>query len=85
MVRNQHRMGPLTLNAREMALAKVLDIQARCNANPDRPEVDILNVIEVERIRELIDARTFPQKWSGDEPIADEPFAEMGQNLLFGN
>lgn len=83
IVRNQHRMGPLTLEAREYALAKVLDIQARCNTNPERPEVDILNTIEVERIRELIDAKTFPQKWTGDEPLASEPFVELGQSLLF--
>jgi len=83
IVRNQHRMGPLTLEAREMALATVLDIQDRCNSIPGRPKVDILNVEEVHRIRQLIDARTFPQKWTGNEPRADEPFVEGGQSLLF--
>lgn len=82
-VRNQHRMGPLTLEARLMALDRVLDIQERCNVN-DRPKVDILNEEEVQRIRQLIEARTFPQKWTGEEPLASEPFVEFGQSLLFG-
>jgi hypothetical protein len=49
-------MGPLTLEARAIALEKVLDIQTRAG-------VDLINAEEEARIRELIAARTFPQKW----------------------
>lgn len=82
---NQHRMGPLTMEARRWALASILDIQARCNADPSRPTVDILNDEEVARINELIDANTWPQKWTGNEPRADEECAEETDQLtLFG-
>ncbi len=84
---NQHRMGPLTLEARRAALATVLSIQARVNAGaapPERPVVDILNAEEVGRIEALIDANTWPEKWDGTEPVATEPFTEHGQQLLWG-
>lgn len=72
--RNPQRMGPLLLASREMALARVLDIQARCNAAAraqGRPLVDLINGEEEARIRELIAAKTWPEKWTGDEPTAD--------------
>jgi len=72
--KNPQRMGPLTFEAREMALQRVLDIQAECNAVAaisGRPFVDILNANEERRIRELIAAGTWPQGWDGDEPRAD--------------
>lgn len=74
--KNKQRMGPLTFDARRMALARVLGIQARCNAAArrlGRPEIDILNAEEVARINELIDAGTWPQGWDGDEPTGDVP------------
>jgi DNA sulfur modification protein DndC len=77
LVANQQRMGPITLDGRRRALARVLAIQAEVNAAADtlrRPRIDILNDEEVARITELIDAGTWPQKWNGDEPTADEPF-----------
>ena len=76
LVPNQQRMGPITLPARLDALDRILAIQAECNAEADRlarPRVDILNAEEEARIRELIALRTWPQKWSGDEPTADTP------------
>lgn len=56
----------------------------------DRPAVDILNAEEEARIRELIELKTWPRKWTGDEPTADEPYEEadaagMFQTSLFGN
>jgi DNA sulfur modification protein DndC len=74
LVKNQQRMGPITLKARLAALDEVLAIQAEVNAAADaqgRPRLDLLNEEEVARIRELIAAKTFPNKWDGDEPIAD--------------
>jgi len=63
LAKNPQRMGPLTLEARSFALETILDIQARAR-------VDLINAEEEARIRELIEARTFPQKWNGDEPNA---------------
>ena len=64
IAKNPQRMGPLTLEARAEALQRILDIQSRAR-------VDLINAEEEARIRELIAARTFPDKWSGDEPRAD--------------
>ncbi|NML67632.1 phosphoadenosine phosphosulfate reductase family protein [Hymenobacter sp. RP-2-7] len=72
--KNQQRMGPLTLEARTEALGRVLVIQAEVNAAAlalGRPQVDILNAEEEARIRELIAAGTWPQRWTGDEPTGD--------------
>lgn len=63
LAKNPQRMGPLTLEARTIALAQILDIQRRAG-------VDLINAEEEARIRELIDARTFPDRWDGNEPSA---------------
>jgi len=76
-VKNQQRMGPLTIAARKMALARVLELQRQVNAAAvaeRRPQVDLLNEAEIARISEMHDKRVFPQKWSGDEPAADAEF-----------
>jgi DNA sulfur modification protein DndC len=65
IAKNPQRMGPLTLEARTEALGRILDIQTRAG-------VDLINTEEESRIRELIAAHTYPEKWSGDEPRADE-------------
>lgn len=74
--KNKQRMGPLTFEARLWALDAILCIQAECNeaaARLGRPGVDMLNEEEVRRIRELIELRTWPNGWEGDEPTADTP------------
>lgn len=76
---NQNRMGPAHPAARLDALARVLDIQARVNAAADRlgrPRVDHVNAEEEARVRELVAAGTYPDKWDGTEPRGDEPFDE---------
>lgn len=73
---NQGRMGPLTLAARRDFLGRVLAIQAAVNTEADRsrrPRVDHLDAEEVTRIRQLIDAETWPRGWDGNEPRADDP------------
>lgn len=68
-----NRKGPLKLTYREQLLEQILDIQHRCNKEaPAGREVDIINGEEEARIRELIADRTFPNRWSGDEPGGDE-------------
>ncbi len=64
IAKNPQRMGPLTIEARREALDRILDIQ-------NRARVDLINAEEEARIRELIAARTFPDKWTGGEPRAD--------------
>jgi DNA sulfur modification protein DndC len=73
---NPQRMGPLTFEARRMGLERVVSIQSQINLDAvrlGRPTVDLLNAEEEARIRELIDAETWPQGWGGDEPTADTP------------
>lgn len=87
LVANQHRMGPITLEGRLDALERVLDIQRRINDAADaqgRHGVNLLDAEEEARIRELIAAKTWPQRWTGDEPLASTPFEDEGQTLLFG-
>jgi len=72
-VHNPNRMGPLTMQARMYALEKILDIQARAG-------VDLINAEEKSRILELIDLNTWPNKWSGEEPVASKPFIQFYQN-----
>ncbi|USI71642.1 phosphoadenosine phosphosulfate reductase domain-containing protein [Sphingomonas morindae] len=70
---NPQRMGPLTLEARRQALDTVLSIQAEVNAEADRlgrPRLDLINPEEEARIRELIALGTWPDKWTGQEPLA---------------
>lgn len=72
---NQNRLGPLHLGARRGFLGRVLDIQSEVNDDADRlgrPRVDHLNADEEARIRELIDAGTWPDGWDGTEPYGDE-------------
>lgn len=88
---NPQRMGPLTFEARLMALDRILTIQAECNAAAERlgrPRIDLINAEEEARIRELIAAETWPQGWTGDEPTADTPLDKINadgsvQPLLF--
>lgn len=90
---NPQRMGPITLEARQHALDVLLDIQHRVNARAlaeGRPPIALLNTEEEARVRELIAAKTWPQKWSGTEPLAtkalDSYFADGSvQPLLLGN
>lgn len=70
---NPNRKGPLTLVAREWALGEVLAVQADINAAASlarRPLVDLINAEEEARIRELIAARTYPNRWSDADPDA---------------
>lgn len=56
--RNGQRMGPLTMDAREWGLERILDIQQRAG-------VDLINAKEESRIRELWSLDTWPEGWAG--------------------
>lgn len=83
--KNKQRMGPLTFAARLWALEQIVAIQRDCNeaaVRLGRPGVDILNMEEEARIRELIAAGTWPNGWAGDEPTADTPMEMIYRNGL---
>jgi DNA sulfur modification protein DndC len=74
--KNPQRLGPITFAVRLSALDRILAIQAAVNAAAlvlDRPPIDMLDAEEEARIRELITAETWPERWSGDEPTGDVP------------
>jgi len=78
--KNPNRKGPLTLAAREWALGVVLGLQAEINAAAaalGRPAIDLINVEEEARIRELIANRTYPNKWSDEDPDATELVSQI--------
>jgi DNA sulfur modification protein DndC len=71
--RNPNRRGPLTLSAREWALSEILTVQNEINVEAtqtDKPVIDLINAEEEARIRELITLRTYPQRWSDNDPDA---------------
>lgn len=74
--KNPQRLGPLTLEARRQFFGRILAVQFQINAQADvqgRPRVDMLDDEEIARIRELIAAGTYPDRWDGDEPTGDVP------------
>lgn len=93
MVSNPGRIGPLKMEARRYGLEFVLAMQGHVNAAArtlGRPEICLINEEERLRILELIDANTWPQRWTGDEISGDEDLPDMYpdgtiQNILFGN
>ncbi|HKX27025.1 MAG TPA: hypothetical protein VJ302_04960 [Blastocatellia bacterium] len=74
IVANPGRIGPLTMEAREMGLAEILSIQTEINQAArlqHRPEISLINSEELSRIRELIANNTWPNRWDGTEQRAD--------------
>lgn len=68
--KNQQRLGPLTLEARLYFLNRILNIQNRINSSGNE-KFYLIDSVEEERIREMIDQKVFPLKWSGKEPTGD--------------
>lgn len=64
--KNAQRLGPLTMQAREWGLGRILDIQQRAG-------VDLINVDEESRIHELWQEGVWPHGWAGDEVTGDVP------------
>jgi len=56
-------------------LEQVLEIQDEVNQSAiiqNRPTMSLINEQELNRIKELIAAKTYPEKWDGTEPKGDE-------------
>jgi DNA sulfur modification protein DndC len=80
LVANLHRLGPMLMETRRWGLNEVMKIQDEINraaANLDRPLISLINQQEYYRIWELIDANTWPEKWTGDEETGDVPYARV--------
>ena len=92
LAKKQGRLGPLTLATREWMLGEILRIQDEVNAAADKcdqPIVSLINDEELARIRELVAANTWPEKWDGTEHRGDEWLPDIlsdgsVQPLLFG-
>lgn len=83
--KNGQRMGPLTMAGRAYGLERVLDIQQRAG-------VDLINVDEQERIRQMWHQNVWPRKWSDSDIAANAPISQISmvdgyglieQTLLF--
>lgn len=85
LIGKQNRLGPLTMEARLMGLALVLEIQDAVNAGAvyGRPKIDILNAEEEARIHALIAANTWPERWTGNEVNGDAPVDDPSGLSLF--
>ena len=73
MPANLYRKGPLTMEARHYGLAQVKAIQAEVNTLAQAqgmPPVSLISPEEEARIEEFIAANTWPQNWTGTEPLA---------------
>jgi len=79
MCTNPNRMGPLTMEARRMGLARVIAIQDEINANKPDEDLEYLLIDAEERkvIEQMIEANTWPNGWDGNEQRADLPFEEI--------
>lgn len=72
-VRNPGRVGPICLESRRWALAKIKDMQNRSWEMSDRngrPRFVLISDELENLIVEAIDNGEFPRKWDGTEPIA---------------
>lgn len=71
---NPNRKGPLHMEARRMGLWEVFSVQCEINEAAQRlgrPEISLINQEELDRIIDLIESNTWPNKWTGNEPRGD--------------
>lgn len=75
---NQNRMGPLTIEARRYFAGEILKIQALVNQHrpAHHPAFEVLNAEECAFIDDCWSRGLYPNRWSGNEPIATTPFLE---------
>jgi DNA sulfur modification protein DndC len=71
---NPMRLGPLTMEARRYGLVQILAIQKEVNEQArllKRPRICLINRQEYLHILELIEANTWPERWTGQEVRGD--------------
>lgn len=82
---NPNRKGPLTMDARHMALRAVVGIQRAVNRAAraaGRPRLSLINWEEFTRIRELQRLNTWPDRWDGTEARGDVLIAQtLGEGI----
>ena len=74
LTKKHHPIGPLIMEARRYGLAQVKAIQDEINYDAirlERPTISLISLEEENRILELIEANTWPEGWSGEEPRGD--------------
>ncbi|MFW5832389.1 MAG: hypothetical protein ACOCVA_09045, partial [Prolixibacteraceae bacterium] len=78
--KNPYRVGPLSMEARKKFTNVILNVQDEVNelaVKYNRPQIDILNKEELERIHWHWENNIWPQRWTGEEPIATESFDQV--------
>lgn len=78
--KNPYRVGPLTMDARKRFTDKILQVQAEVNdlaKQQGKEPIDILNSEELERIHWHWENNIWPQRWTGNEPIATDSFDQV--------
>ena len=78
--KNPFRVGPLTMEAREIFFYKILDVQNEVNElalTYGKEPICILNTEEIDRIKWHWENNIWPQKWEGTEPMATVPFEQI--------
>lgn len=83
LVSNLHRLGPMLMETRLWGLEQVLEIQRDINTQAilhHRPTVELIDGYEEARIRELISANTWPDKWTGEEETGAAMFDRVMQD-----
>ncbi len=81
--KNQNRMGPLTMEARKEGLDRLISIITEVNHRAEelgRPKIDLLNSEEEARIKWHWQNGSWPQGWSGSEPVASKSFVQYFQD-----
>lgn len=71
-------LGPLTMDARRIGLDWLKRIQDKTNQDaPAGYEITLVSVEEQSAIRQMWSDGTYPQGWTGDEPIGDYPYRRI--------
>ncbi|MGZ3983406.1 MAG: phosphoadenosine phosphosulfate reductase domain-containing protein [Mucilaginibacter sp.] len=72
--KNKQRLGPLTMEAREMAFNEIMDVQREVNQAAilqGKPLINILNDEEQQFIKKCWEDNVWPNRWDGSEPTGD--------------
>lgn len=79
--KNQNRMGPLTMEARRMALETTQGIERRVNSGAgDMPTICLVDEEELAYIHSCWKNNVWPEGWEGTEQRADKEFLQYFQD-----